>query len=826
VPLQQNVIPAKAVVRLRMICGIQEDAICYAVSAKGASPHRMRPSKSQFSKKESSQMLFSNHWLTVMLIITCLSSKAIALEANPMTLKPFEPSQIKILDEQLLASREANGRYLLELEPDRLLWAFRQNAGLPTPGEPYGGWEAPTCEVRGHFIGHYLSGCALMWAYTGDDRFRERGSLMVAEFTKCQEALNSGYLSAYPETFFDRLESLKDLPWAPYYTLHKIMAGLFDQYQYANNTQALEILKGMAGWLSKRIEKYSPEEVNHILAHTEEGGTCEALWNLYGVTRDPAHQALADKFEKRSFLDPLAQGEDNLTGRHGNTHIPLVVAAIRRYELTGEKHYLELAQFFWDRVVRARTYATGGTTNAEVWGEPYQLARTLSTNNHETCKTFNMLRLTRHLLCCTGEPLYSDYYECAFLNGILGTQEMTTGMLEYYVPQATGYQRVFGTPFDSFWCCYGTGIETWAKLGDSIYFHDGQGLYVNLFIASTVEWTEKGICVEQATRFPNEDKLRLTVHTSQPVKLPLYVRIPGWADQGVRIWVNGEALQAQTHPSSYFCLEREWKEGDQVELQLPMRLKTNPMPDDPNLVAYQYGPIVLAGVVDSETQALFSSNPNPVQSDAKARIGASYFVADTPRDTSWLQPVEGQDLTFKTVGQPVEITFKPFNQVIAERYGLYWWVFPQGSDRIKKIEEDNALFTFDTPEIIDAVIPGDEASEKEHNLQGEKTLAGVHLGKSWRHADEWWSWDLAVLPDIPIRLRCLYWGDDQGRIFDILVNQELLTTVKLEGQAGKRFIKVEYPIPVALTTNQQRITVTFRKQEVFAGGLFGCATLK
>lgn len=503
---------------------------------------------------------------------------------------------------------------------------------------------------------------------------------------------------------------------------------------------------------------------------------------------------------------------------------------MREYELTGRSHYLSLASFFWDRVIRARSYATGGSTDAEVWGEPYQLAHKLSTTNHETCKTYNMLRLTRHLLCATGDPLYADYYERAFWNGILGTQDPETGMLEYYVPQMTGFQRVYGTPTTSFWCCYGTGIETYAKLGDSIYFHDEDSILVNLFIPSRLDWTEKGIRLEQVTSFPEQPSTSLTVHVSQPTAFTLRLRVPGWADQGIRLKVNGTPLETSAPLSSFVSIQREWKDGDRVEMEMPMRLRTVPMPDDPNLVAFAYGPIVLAGILETGLPTLRSDNPNPSQAGFPGEDEAYYFLADTPNDTTFLHPVEGKLLTFVTRDQPREITFKPFYQVINDRYGLYWPVIPKGSDRQRlldeKAEEAKTIFKPDPARVVDAVQIGNEVSEKEHGLAVENSVTGSHLNHNWRHAEGRWSWTLKVDPAQPTSLRCVFLGADRGREFDILVQDQILTTVKLEGEGGTRFFAVEYAIPEELTKGKEKVTVTFVKKTGYAGGVFGCWTVR
>jgi hypothetical protein len=756
---------------------------------------------------------------------------------------------------------------------------------------------------------------------------------------------------------------------------------------------------------------------------------------------------------------------DNLTGRHGNTHIPLVVGAIRRYELLKDPRYEYLSEFFWDRVINARSFATGGSTNAEMWGEPFKLANTLSRSNHETCKTYNMLRLTRHLLCATADPDFGDYYERAFFNGILGTQEPESGMLEYYVPQDSGFQRVFGTPCDAFWCCTGTGAESYSKLADSIYFHDADSLYLNLFIPSRVAWTEKDVAVEQRTAFPEEAGTTLVVNLSKPAEFALKLRIPAWAGTGVRVMVNGEPFEIPNAPGRWMTVKRLWNDGDQVHLDLPMCLHTAPMPDDPSLEAFMFGPIVLAGVLDDQPDRppVIANEPITPMPDAEKAKKAWYFLAETADDLSWLKPVDGRPLTFVSEGQPFTITFKPISTIVGERYGLYWPVVPEDSDRHKSLAKQNrsldflrdadavtkdgpiddlritydelaadrelnaysgrlvmamatalqragrdadaralvaplaepfvsrenaaavmailgntekdltnvkpwiipmeagdgatirtekggracissdavrlkphiyfavpagsvlrglgqemkmtvdyyadgkvgrkllveydaldsvggpytgsqpvecpaeegwqqavvslpgALFTgrenagadfrvsgagsgdvfianlritadpilfkdimaaFDDggARPIDAVEPGDAPSEKAHNMKFGSSAAGIHMGRGWRHADDWLSYDLAVDPQKPTTLSCVYWGSDVGRQFNVEVDGKVIATQELQLPKPAVFLRVDYPIPAELTKGKDNVTVTFRKVSGLVGGVFGCST--
>ncbi len=744
-------------------------------------------------------------------------------------LQAFGPGEVRLLDGPCKAAMEANRRYLLSLEPDELLYTFRRNAGLEAPGRPLGGWEKPDCEVRGHFLGHYLSACALLYANTRDEAVKARATDLVAELAKCQKALGGEYLSAFPATFFDRWEAMEAV-WAPYYTIHKIMAGLYDQYALCGNEAALDILTRMAAYFRKRTDRFTAADMDRMMERNEEGGMAEVLWNLHAVTGRPEHRALAEKFEERAFLDRLGRGEDCLAGRHGNTHIPLVIGAARRYELTGENRYRYMAAYFWDRAVNTRSFATGGSTNGEVWGPPYALAGTLSNSNHETCKTYNMLRLTRHLFRWTADPVYADYYERAFFNGILGTQEPESGMLEYYVPQATGYKRVYGTPKDAFWCCYGTGIETFAKITDSIYWHDGRDVWVTLFLPSVVEWRDRGIRIEQATRFPDEPRTRLIVRVTKPTTFALRVHVPAWVAGTAVVRVNQRPIDTAARPSSFASIEREWNDGDRVDVETPMELRTWPMPDDPNLVAFTCGPVVLAGLLEPDAPAkpIFSANPLEPQPEAE-EIEGSCFLAESPRDVSWLRPVPGRTLTFRAEGQPLAVTFVPFHRVVGERYGLYWLVLPAGSDRHGEIAREARERRERRARLVDEVRPADEASERAHHLKGENTQAGRHLGRGWRHAaGGWWSWELRVPPVGPASLECIFWGDDvPPRSFDIRIDGTKIATQSLDRNRPGRFFRVEYPIPAELTRGRETVRVEFRAHDGHtAGGVFGCAVLR
>src|SRR6185312_3594312 len=415
------------------------------------------------------------------------TGKPVNRERVPWAAVPFPMKQVRLLESTCSRVQEKNRQYLHSLPNGRLAYSFNITAGLPSSAEPFGGWEKPDSELRGHFNGgHYLSAVALMYASTGDEDLKKKGDALVSDLRKCQVANKNGYLSAFPDEFFDRLRDRVRV-WAPFYTIHKIMAGMLDMYVHTGNTEALQVAEDMAGWVEMWAGSLSYEHMQRVLT-TEYGGMGEVLCNLYAVTGKRQYLGAAHHFDKMAFFDPLANHRDELKGLHVNTHIPQVIAAARYYELTGDHYYRDIAEYFWDEVTSERSYCTGGTSNHESWNtDPGKLASELSTNTTEDCCAYNMMKLTRHLFGLSPQARYMDYYERLMFNHRLGTINPEDGTMMYYLPLASGYWKTFGKPFDSLWCCTGTGVEEYAKLTDTIYFHDDDSVYVNLFVASQLE---------------------------------------------------------------------------------------------------------------------------------------------------------------------------------------------------------------------------------------------------------------------------------------------------------------------------------------------------
>jgi DUF1680 family protein len=593
--------------------------------------------------------------------------------------QPFPMTQVRVLGGPFKEAAEWNRGYMARLVEDRLIHNFRLNAGMPSSAAPLGGWEQYTPgrdgELRGHFTGHFLSASALLYASTGDQQAKAKGDSMVAELAKCQQKIGAdGYLSAFPTEWFDRLDARKGV-WAPYYTIHKIMAGMFDMYQHAGNKQALEVLEGMANWADTWTTSKSEEHMQEILK-TEYGGMNEVLYNLAGATGDDRWARAGDRFTKKSFFNPLASRRDELRGLHVNTHIPQVIGAARRYELSADMRFHDVADYFWYEVTSARAYVTGGTSNGEGWlAQPRQLASELkrSSATAECCCAYNMMKLTRQLYSWTADPRYFDYYERTMLNHRLGTIQPQSGYTQYYLSLTPGAWKTFNNEDKCFWCCTGTGVEEFSKLNDSIYWRDDQGLYVNLFIPSELNWAEKGFRLKQDTKFPDVASTTLVVSVDKPVQLAMRLRIPEWLTSGGSVKINGKSVEAMASAGSYLTLSRTWKNGDRVEMELPMRLRIESMPDDPKMQSILYGPLVLAGDLGSEgltEQMIVGPNAPQIR---RVPLEVPSFHAASADPNSWIK-AGAKPLEFRTDGQQKNVSLAPINSIFGKRYSVYWQV--------------------------------------------------------------------------------------------------------------------------------------------------------
>jgi len=589
--------------------------------------------------------------------------------------RPFALDQVVLDAGPLQQARDWNRGYMLRLGSDRLLHNFRVTAGLPSNATPLGGWEAPGSGLRGHFVGHYLSACAMLYASTGDSVVKAKGDGLVSGIAECQAALNdNGYVSAFPAEFFVRLDK-REKVWAPFYTLHKIMAGLLDMSLYGGNSQAMNVLLKLAAWVDAWTASKTEEHMQDILK-TEYGGMNEVLYNLAAATEDDRWARTGDRFTKKIFFTPLAMRRDELRGLHANTHMPQVIGAARRYELSADYRFADVSEFFFQTVSESRTYATGGSGNTEGWltqANHLDLEMKASSHHQECCCSYNMMKLSRHLYGWSGATHFIDYYERNLLNHRLGAIQPGTGLTTYFLSMSPAAWKTTCTEDETFWCCTGSALEDYAKLNDTIYFHDDDALYVNLYVASQLHWPARSIRLQQETGFPESDRTVLIIHETSATPWTLRLRIPAWTSDRNTVSINGHALDVAGAPGSYLTIKRRWKAGDQVELTLPMRLTAEPLKDAPTQQAFLYGPIVLAGQFPiGKLESALQHNQGPEIQEAPVVVAPALQSKGLPVE-KWIQPVPNQPLTFRVTGQEQEITLKPLNQSW-ERFAVYWTV--------------------------------------------------------------------------------------------------------------------------------------------------------
>ena len=598
----------------------------------------------------------------------------------PMAAECFDLQDVRLLPSRFRENMERDSAWMVFIATDRLLHSFRTTAGVYAGREggymtvkKLGGWESLDCELRGHTTGHLLSAYALMYAATGSEVFRLKGDNLVSGLAEVQQAHGNGYLSAFPEELINRNIRGTSV-WAPWYTLHKIFSGLIDQYVYAGNRQALDIVKRMGDWAYTKLKPLS-EETRRKMIRNEFGGINESFYNLYALTGDERYRWLACFFYHNEVIDPLKEGRDELGTKHTNTFIPKVLAEARRYELEGNAGSKELSTFFWDTMLRRHTFAPGCSSDKEHYFDPAQFSKHISGYTGETCCTYNMLKLSRHLFCWDASPQVADYYERALYNHILGQQDPQTGMVAYFLPLLSGAHKVYSTPENSFWCCVGSGFESHAKYAESIYYHNGEGLFVNLFIPSVLDWKEKGMKVRQETRFPASETTVLTLSMAEPVRTTFRLRYPSWS-RDVQVRVNGKRVKVRQQPGSYIAIEREWKDGDRIEATYPMHLTLESAPDNPHRAALLYGPVVLAGALG--TEGMLPPAPDSDPSKYNDYYTYDYHIPEgLPTGLKWdaghpensVQRISEDGLRFRTADG---VTVLPLYDVHRQRYVVYW----------------------------------------------------------------------------------------------------------------------------------------------------------
>ena len=779
-------------------------------------------------------------------VVTMMTMQAFGGEVE-LKAMPFSLSQVQLLDSPFKQAMERNAAYLLSLEPDRFLHNTRQYAGLTPKGELYGGWESQG--IAGHSLGHYLTAISQQYAATGDKRFREKIDYTISEMAECQKAYGDGYIGALPPKELATLRAFKDGKvdpasafnfkggaWVPWYTEHKVLAGLKDAWVLGGSKQAREVTLKLADWVDDITKGLTPEQQQKML-QVEQGGMIDTLIEIYALTGEKRYLDASRRFYHKGILDPLLAGKDDLTGKHANTQIPKVIGEARTYEVTGDVDGRKISEFFWNTVVHKRSWVIGGNSDHEHFFPVGKAAEYLSPSTAETCNTYNMLKLTKHLFEWQPTVAYADFYERGLYNHILASQEPKKGMFTYYVSLKPGHFRTYSTPTDSFWCCVGTGMENHTKYGGFIYSHSKDRLYVNLFIPSVLTWKENGLILEQQTKYPEKDSVEFTFKSAPTTPIALMLRSPWWAAAPLEIQLNGKPLDVKSKPGQFEEVSRVWKKDDRLSVKIPMGLHIEELEGNPNKVAFLYGPLVLAGDLGPVPE----SKTFPYAGDSQT-INFRAPVADVPilvRNgmadlTTSLKRLPGESLAFRTegLGHPQEVTLRPFNALPYAYSNTYWDVLSAQDWKAREtaIEAEAAGRQREEARVIDELSPGEQQSEIDHGVVSERSQIGDFRDRKWRDARDggWFEFRMKVLRDTPQILRCTYWGDDTGgREFDILVDGKLLATQKLDRNQPGKFFDVEYPLPAALLAGKDTITIRIQPRPGhIAGGLFHCAILK
>lgn len=742
---------------------------------------------------------------------------------------PFELEDVKLLDGIFSHAMELNKKILLNYEPDRFLAKFRSEAGLEPKAEHYKGWEDNT--IAGHSLGHYLTAIVQMYQSTGDAEFLRRVNYIVDELYECQQADGNGYFGAFPDgkNILENQVAKGDIRsqgfnlngiWVPFYTQHKLMDGLYHAYKYCGNEKALEINVKFANWLQGVVKDLDKNQVETML-RCEYGGINEALAELYACTQNEAFLTLSRVFQDTLVVEKIIEGNDILSGKHANTQIPKFVGLARRYELTGDQTDYQGAVNFWDIMVKHHSYVTGGNGNHEYLGDPDKLNNELSNNTSETCNVYNMLKLSSHLFTWNGAPKVLDYYERALFNHILSSQHPESGHVIYNLSLDMGGFKVYQDP-EWFTCCVGTGMENHGKYGKNIYYHTNNDLIVGQFMASELNWKEKGVQLRQTTYFPEEESTVIEILNEKPVRFNLKIRYPEWSKQGFSILINGEKQTIKETQGMFVTIGRKWKKGDRVEVQFPFSLRTESMPDNPNRIAIFNGPVLLAGVL--------GTLPDP---KATEPMYVPVLMTKDANPANWLIPVEGQINTFKTknVGYPRDVILKPFYRTHDLHYTVYWDTYSneEWAAHQAEYEQEQARKKELERKTIDHFRIGEMQPERDHNFVEENTWLNEFKTRKYREADRggWFAFDMKVKKAKPIQLSLEYWGAFKGsKTFDILVEDKVIATENISAFKQAKFVDKTYDIPLELTQNKEKIKVRIIPHEGHrAGPVFGVRTV-
>jgi uncharacterized protein len=752
----------------------------------------------------------------------------------PDAAMPVPLNKVRLLPSRYLHAIEINNKYLMSIEPDRLLHNYHKFAGLPVKGEIYGGWESDT--IAGEALGHYLSALSLMYAQTGNAECVTRINYIIDELTKVQAAHGDGYVAGFmrkrkdgtvvdgkeifPEIMAGDIRSMGfDLNgcWVPFYNWHKLYAGLMDAQTWTGTDKGITVLVGLSGYIEKVFAPLNDEQIQTILA-CEHGGINESFAELYTRTRDPRWLAMAEKtFYHKKIFEPLTAGRDELANNHANTNIPKLIGLARLYEITDKPGYKDASSFFWERVTRHHSFVIGGNADREYFFEADNIVGHVTEQTCESCNTYNMLKLTRHLFAWQPDGAYFDYYERAHMNHMMAQQHPETGMFTYMMPLMSGTARRYSSPFNTFTCCLLSGTETHSKHGDSIYWHGKDTFFVNLYIPSTVSWADQSADFELTTKYPYEGNIAFKVKSLNGAKtFTLAMRIPGWAKSSTLL-VNGKPALASVD-KGYALIKRKWRSGDVVTLDLPLELRFETPPGTDKVVSLLRGPLVMAADLGEA-----GNQRDEWEGTPPVLVGSDLLGAIKPAAEPAVYQTTG-------IGRPGDITFKPFYAQYERRIAVYFnryteaeWVVAQTT---LKVEQAEAKALSDRS--VDVMYLGEMQPERDHNLTSAISYPVTYRGRKGRDArtDGFIEFDMAVTKNGkdagPLTLQATYWGSEVNKNFYIMIDGVKIATQLLSGRQPGDFINIDYPVPPELTKGKAKVRVRFEPAAMSrCGPVFG-----
>ena len=744
----------------------------------------------------------------------------------------FPIGDVTLLDGPLKQARDLNIQTLLQYDCDRLLAPYRKEAGLTPKAKTYPNWDG----LDGHVGGHYLTAMALN-AATGDEECRQRMEYMISELEECAEAYNrnhpewgKGYVGGFPgsaklwSTFKKGDFGTYFGSWAPFYNLHKMYAGLRDAWLYCGNEKAKSLFLGFCDWTIDLTAGLSDEQMEHMLGN-EHGGMNEVLADAYAITKDEKYLECAKRFSHKRLFTPMSQRQDCLDNMHANTQVPKVIGFERISELSGNEIYHTASAYFWDVVTGRRSLAFGGNSRREHF--PSNDACTDFINDidgPESCNTNNMLKLTENLHRRNPEARFADYYELATFNHILSTQHPEHGGYVYFTPARPRHYRNYSAPNEAMWCCVGTGMENHGKYGQFIYSKKGDALYVNLFVASELNWKEKGVKLRQETSFPYSESSKITL-TEGKGKFTMLVRYPGWVKPGeFSVTVNGEQVPLISGPSSYVAIDRKWKKNDVIELTFPMHNSVKYLPNVPQYIALMHGPIMLGMKTGTEDMAhLIADDSRFGQYASGKKLSTDQAPIlinnDIESIANQLQPIPGKPLHFTLTTRmenPIHNELQPFFEIHDSRYMMYWLALSEDNYKghlaqLAKAEQERQALEAST---IDKVQPGEQQPETDHRMETDQSFTGNTNDCFWRDANNghYFSYLMQTKGQENIALRLKYWGVGEWKSheFDIFVDDVLVKSVNNTGKYRISEFKYEvYDIPAELLKGKTQVRVKF-----------------